>query len=57
VLLLRVTEVCLQLELLPHTLEETTATLRIRYLSGGDIPHVLNPLIHVLKFDILLVSS
>jgi hypothetical protein len=57
VLLLHVTEACLQLELLPHTLEETTAAFGIRHLFGGDISHGLNPLIYVLKVDVLLVSS
>jgi hypothetical protein len=45
------------LELLPDTLEGTMAALGISYLFGGDIPHILNPLILVLKFDVLYVSA
>jgi hypothetical protein len=55
--LLRVLEVCLLLELLTDTLEGTMAAFGIKYLFGGDIPHILNLLILVLKVDVLHVSS
>jgi hypothetical protein len=44
-------------DLLPDTFEGKMAAFGIRCLFGGDIPHVLNPLIYVMKIDVLHASA